>query len=153
MNTILCLIASIVNLWFDRESNLDLNYNDRFNVSYYGRAFDGKLTANGEIYHMDQLTCASPTLPFGTIITLEHDGNLVTVRVNDRGPYAVDAEGNVIYPLRPHPTRKLDLSQASFQILEDSLSKGIIEVIVRSIDAPRNNFRENQREVTDRQYN
>lgn len=38
---------------------------------------------------MNQLTCAHPTLPFGTRIRVENldNGRSVTVRVNDRGPF------------------------------------------------------------------
>ena len=37
----------------------------------------------------------------------------VQVRINDRGPFAVDSSGNAIKPLRPHPTRVIDLSKAA----------------------------------------
>ncbi len=58
-------------------------------ASYYGESFDGRMTANGEIFDMNALTCAHLTLPFNTIIrvtNLDNDRE-VTVRVNDRGPY------------------------------------------------------------------
>ncbi len=61
-------------------------------ASWYGPNFDGKLTANGEIYDMNGVTAAHRTLPFGTILLVENldNGKTVQVRVNDRGPYAKD---------------------------------------------------------------
>lgn len=58
-------------------------------ASFYGPGFHGKLTANGEIYDQNGLTCASKELPFDTQlrITLLATGKSVIVRVNDRGPY------------------------------------------------------------------
>jgi peptidoglycan lytic transglycosylase len=49
----------------------------------------GATTASGEIYDPEKLTCASPWLPFNTLIkvTLLSTGRSVVVRVNDRGPF------------------------------------------------------------------
>lgn len=59
-------------------------------ASWYGPNFDGKLTANGEVYDMNGVTAAHRTLPFETILLVENldNGKTVQVRVNDRGPYA-----------------------------------------------------------------
>lgn len=54
-------------------------------VSWYGGRFNGRRTANGEIYYKDSLTCAHNTLPFNTIVKVMLDGETVSVRVNDRG--------------------------------------------------------------------
>lgn len=61
-------------------------------ASYYGPGFHGKLTANGERYDQNGLTCAHRSLPFGTIlrVTVLKTGRTVKVRVNDRGPYVGD---------------------------------------------------------------
>jgi rare lipoprotein A len=58
--------------------------------SFYGKRFAGRLTANGERFNPSQLTAAHKTLPFGTIVqvTNPRNGKSVTVRINDRGPYA-----------------------------------------------------------------
>ena len=58
-------------------------------ASYYGPGFHGKLTANGETYNQNDLTCAHKTLPFNTKlrVTFTKTGKSVIVRVNDRGPY------------------------------------------------------------------
>lgn len=59
-------------------------------ASYYGKRFNGRLTANGERFNMNALTAAHKTLPFGTkvLVTNPRNGKTVTVRINDRGPYA-----------------------------------------------------------------
>lgn len=58
-------------------------------ASYYADKFDGRRTANGEIFDQDELTAAHRTLPMGSIVkvTCEKTGRSVTVRVNDRGPF------------------------------------------------------------------
>src|ERR1043165_9301551 len=62
------------------------------NASYYGEEFNGRSTASGEKYNMDDLTAAHRTYPFGTRIkvTLKSTGKSVVVRINDRGPWKDD---------------------------------------------------------------
>jgi rare lipoprotein A len=61
-------------------------------ASWYGPGFDGKTTANGEIYDQNAMTAASKTLPLGTTakVTNVETGKSVTVKINDRGPYVGD---------------------------------------------------------------
>jgi rare lipoprotein A (peptidoglycan hydrolase) len=61
----------------------------RGEASWYGPGFAGNTTANGEIYDPRALTAAHPSLPFGTHVrvTNERNGQFVTVRINDRGPF------------------------------------------------------------------
>lgn len=58
-------------------------------ASWYGDAFHGRLTANGEVYDMTHLTAAHPTMPLPSYarVTNLKTGSSVIVRVNDRGPY------------------------------------------------------------------
>lgn len=58
-------------------------------ASWYGPNFHGKLTANGEIFNMNDLTAAHRTLPFNTVVRVDNldNGRTVVVRINDRGPY------------------------------------------------------------------
>lgn len=64
-------------------------------ASWYGHPYHGRPAADGEIYNMYALTAAHRTLPFNTQVRV-HDldnGRDVTVRINDRGPFA---EGRII---------------------------------------------------------
>ena len=57
--------------------------------SWYGKPFQGKLTASGEHYNMYDLTAAHRTFPFNSMVKVTNlkNGRSVIVRVNDRGPY------------------------------------------------------------------
>lgn len=59
-------------------------------ASWYGDAFHGRKTANGEIYNMNAFSAAHPTLPLPSYVRVTNlsNGNSVIVRVNDRGPFA-----------------------------------------------------------------
>lgn len=74
-------------------------------ASWYGEKFHGRYTSNGEIYDMDALTAAHPTLPMPTYaqVTNLRNGRTIVVRVNDRGPYKHD--------------RIIDLSRRSANLL------------------------------------
>jgi rare lipoprotein A len=66
------------------------NYRAEGIASWYGRDFHGRLTANGEVYDMNALSAAHPTMPmpsYARVTNLEN-GRSIIVRVNDRGPYA-----------------------------------------------------------------
>ncbi|MDD5751449.1 MAG: septal ring lytic transglycosylase RlpA family protein [Candidatus Peribacteraceae bacterium] len=71
-------------------------------VSLYSEKFHGKGTAFGETFDMHALTAAHRTFPWNTLVKVTNveNGQSVTVRINDRGPYV---EG-----------RDMDLSLASF---------------------------------------
>jgi rare lipoprotein A len=58
-------------------------------ASYYATKFYGRKTASGEILAKEDLTCAHPTLPFGTMLEVTNleNNKWCVVRVNDRGPY------------------------------------------------------------------
>jgi rare lipoprotein A len=63
-------------------------------ASWYGDDFHGRLTANGEIYDMEAISAAHPTLPMPCYarVTNLRNGRSLIVRVNDRGPYHADRE-------------------------------------------------------------
>ena len=83
------------------QKKAEIGYTFTGDASYYGKGFDGKKTASGELFDHDDFTCAHRTLPFGTKlkVTRIKTGASVVVRVNDRGPYA--------------KKRVLDLSEAA----------------------------------------
>jgi rare lipoprotein A (peptidoglycan hydrolase) len=60
----------------------------RGSATWYGPGFQGLPTASGEIYDMEALTAAHPTLPLGSRarVTNLDNGRTVVVRINDRGP-------------------------------------------------------------------
>lgn len=61
-------------------------------ASWYGDAFHGRLTANGEVYDVASVTAAHPTMPLPSYarVTNLSNGRSMIVRVNDRGPFARD---------------------------------------------------------------
>lgn len=92
---------------------------DRIGVaSWYGSDFHGRHTANGEVFDMNALTAAHPTLPLPSYayVTNLSNNRTILVRVNDRGPYVGE--------------RMIDLSKESARSL-GLLSGGTGKVRVR----------------------
>jgi rare lipoprotein A len=61
-------------------------------ASWYGDAFHGRRTANGEVYDRDSISAAHPTMPlpsYARVTNLRNNHSLI-VRVNDRGPFAAN---------------------------------------------------------------
>src|SRR5438552_3593738 len=67
-----------------------IGYVERGVASWYGPGFHGNQTANGERFDMHQFTAAHRTLPLGSVATVRSlsNGRRITVRINDRGPFA-----------------------------------------------------------------
>src|SRR3954471_3550974 len=84
----------------------DPNYRAEGLASWYGDDFHGRLTANGEVFDMQSLTAAHPTLPIPSYarVTNVRNSKSVIVRVNDRGPY--------------HGNRLIDVSNKAAELLE-----------------------------------
>ncbi len=76
-------------------------------ASWYGAAFHGKKTANGETYNMHARTAAHKTLPLGTFVLVRRldNGKETIVRINDRGPFV---RGRVI-DLSRRAARDIDM--------------------------------------------
>jgi rare lipoprotein A len=70
----------------------DANYSAVGMASWYGDDFHGRYTANGEIFDMNSLSAAHPTLPLPSYVRVTNLANRksIVVRVNDRGPYVGD---------------------------------------------------------------
>lgn len=68
------------------------DYNETGTASWYGRDFHGKSTANGELFDMNIVTAAHPTLPIPSLVEVTNltNGRSMVVRVNDRGPFVAD---------------------------------------------------------------
>jgi rare lipoprotein A len=74
-------------------------------ASWYGEDFHGRQTANGEIYDMQSISAAHPTLPipsYARVTNLKNQRSII-VRINDRGPY--------------HADRLIDVSARTAQLL------------------------------------
>ncbi len=58
-------------------------------ASWYGGKFQGRITANGEVFDTNKFTAAHKTLPFNTVVEVTNldNGKTVLVRINDRGPF------------------------------------------------------------------
>lgn len=84
----------------------DPNYNKSGLASWYGSAFHGRQTANGEVYDQQHLSAAHPTFPLPSYarVTNIDTGSSVVVRVNDRGPF--------------HPGRIIDVSNKAAELLD-----------------------------------
>lgn len=89
-------------------------------ASWYGDAFDGKPTANGEVFDMHAISAAHATLPMPCMVEVTNleNGRVLQVRMNDRGPF--------------HPGRIIDMSHAAAQQLGFDI-KGTTKVRVRYI--------------------
>jgi rare lipoprotein A len=76
-------------------------------ASYYGASFAGRRTASGERFDPRKLTAAHRELPFGTRVRVTNlaNGRSVTVRINDRGPFA----GGRLVDLSWEAARELDM--------------------------------------------
>jgi rare lipoprotein A len=80
-------------------------------ASYYGRAFDGKPTASGEIFDSTDLTAAHPSYPLGTVVrvtNLKKDRSVV-LRITDRGPTAPNQREGVIIDVSRAAANELDM--------------------------------------------
>src|SRR5476651_1677678 len=98
----------------------DTNYRQEGMASWYGDDFHGRLTANGEVFDMESLTAAHPTLPMPCYARVTNLGNgkSLIVRVNDRGPY--------------HGNRLIDVSNKAAELL-DFKGNGIARVRVEYV--------------------
>ncbi|HUC50073.1 MAG TPA: septal ring lytic transglycosylase RlpA family protein [Xanthobacteraceae bacterium] len=71
---------------------LDPHYRAEGLASWYGNDFHGRSTANGEIFDLNAISAAHPTMPLPSYarVTNLQNGRSLIVRVNDRGPYAAN---------------------------------------------------------------
>ncbi|MBV9568891.1 MAG: septal ring lytic transglycosylase RlpA family protein [Hyphomicrobiales bacterium] len=75
-------------------------------ASWYGTAFHGRLTANGEVFDRYSISAAHKTLPIPSYarVTNIRNGRSIIVRINDRGPY--------------HSNRVMDVSERVADVLD-----------------------------------
>jgi rare lipoprotein A len=77
----------IKGIWY--YPRVDYSYDEVGIASWYGPGFHGEMTANGEIYDMNDMTAAHKTLPLPCIVRVTNleNGRTLKLRVNDRGPF------------------------------------------------------------------
>jgi rare lipoprotein A len=95
-------------------------------ASWYGKPYDGRPAADGEIYDMEQMVAAHRTLPFQTMVRVRNLTNdkTVDVRIIDRGPFVAN--------------RIIDLSHAAARAI-DLIGPGVANVeltIISGVPAP-----------------
>jgi rare lipoprotein A len=100
---------------------------ERGKASYYADKFNGRKTANGEIFSNKEFTAAHRSLPFNTKVKVTNldNGKTTIVRINDRGPFV---KGRII-----------DVSRAAaieLNMLVAGVARVEIEVIKQETDPP-----------------
>jgi rare lipoprotein A len=123
-----------------------VGFAERGVASWYGPGFHGNKTANGERYDMHQLTAAHRTLPFGSIAVVRsvNTGRQVTVRINDRGPFARDRildlslAGARGLGMTGAGTDKIELRVVSYQ--GRATDMGVLRVQIGSFSDQQNAF-------------
>jgi rare lipoprotein A len=92
-------------------------------ASWYGVPYNGRRSANGEIYDMEKLTAAHRSFPFDTWVEVTNlvNNKRVDVRITDRGPFV---DGRII-----------DLSLAAAREIE-MVTAGIVRVRIKVIKRP-----------------
>jgi rare lipoprotein A len=92
-------------------------------ASWYGRPYDGRPAADGEIYNMEAMVAAHRTMPFNTWVRVYNltTNKSVEVRIIDRGPFI---HGRII-----------DLSHAAAQAI-DMIGPGTARVRLLVIKPP-----------------
>jgi len=98
------------------------NYQAEGLASWYGSDFHGRSTANGEIFDLDAISAAHPTMPLPSYarVTNLTNGRSIIVRVNDRGPY--------------HGNRIIDVSKKAAHLLAFH-DRGTVPVRVEYVGA------------------
>ena len=88
-------------------------------ASFYSNKFEGRQTANGEIFSQQKMTAACNVLPFGTWVKVTNlkNGRSVVVKINDRLHYKMK--------------RVVDLSKVAARQIghRDGLTRVKVEVI------------------------
>lgn len=106
----------------------------RGKASWYGKHFNKRRTANGEIFDMQGLSAAHKTLPLPSYVKVTNlsNGKQVVVRVNDRGPF--------------YEERIIDLSYRAAKAI-DMAKSGVASVEVEVVQVPRAQHRIKNQEV------
>lgn len=143
MKNKLFYLLSFYFVLFTVNLNAQNNYIKTGIASFYADKFEGRQTANGEIYYHAKKTAAHKTLPFGSVVKVTNleNNKFVVVRVNDRGPF-ID-------------NRIIDLSKSAAQDLgfvDTGLTKVRIELIASTEDLPDHHLKDEKITKTEVYY-
>lgn len=102
-----------------------LDYTETGIISYYPYKFN-RTTASGEVFDSEQFVAGHKKIPFNSRVRITNlnNGKMVTVRVNDRGPYAYG--------------RIMDISEAAARKI-DLLATGTAKAKIEVIEEPSGN--------------
>lgn len=91
-------------------------FKDEVFACYYHNKFNGRKTANGDVFSNNKLTAAHKTLIFGTKVKVTNIENnkSVIVEINDRGPFTKGLE--------------IDLSKKAFDAISHDRKAGKLKV-------------------------
>jgi rare lipoprotein A len=122
MNAVPCLICACSIALLDACSTWSPGKTEKGRASYYSHHLDGCKTASGETYHANAYTAAHRKLPFGTKVCVKNlkNGHQVTLRINDRGPYA---KGRII-DVSEGAARKLGMTKSGVVPVEVLVMNG-----------------------------
>ncbi|MGH7048295.1 MAG: septal ring lytic transglycosylase RlpA family protein [Stellaceae bacterium] len=133
-------------VWYYPE--VDYNYDKTGIASWYGGEFQGRYTANGEIFDMNRLTAANTTLPMPSIVEVTNlrNGRELRLRVNDRGPFRdgrlidVSRRAAQLLGFETHGTAPVEvriLKDASIRVAKEAMhGSGEGEVLVADAATP-----------------
>ena len=78
----------VAGVWYRPHAQPD--YDEVGTAAWYGPQYQGRRTADGELFDMDRATAAHTTLPLPCIVEVTNldNGRRARLRVNDRGPFA-----------------------------------------------------------------
>jgi rare lipoprotein A len=93
--------------WADRYNST--RFEEIGQASWYGDQHQGKTTASGAKFDMNQMTAAHRSLPLGSNVRVTNldNGRSVEVLINDRGPYV----GSRVIDLSREAARRLQMER------------------------------------------
>lgn len=103
----------------DQQNTIQQTADEEIGIaSWYGKDFDGRPTASGEIFDSRKLTAAHRNFPLGSIVSVKNleNNKEVVLKINDRGPYV--------------KTRIIDVSEYAAEVLGFK-QKGLAKVQVK----------------------
>jgi rare lipoprotein A len=103
-------------------------------ASWYGKPYDGRPAADGEIYDMEQMVAAHRTLPFQTMVRVRNltNNKTIDVRIIDRGPFVA----NRIIDLSHAAARAIDLIGPGVATVELTIIASIAPAAPIAVSTP-----------------